>query len=125
LAVEIKKDKKVILFTERVPGSGGSPGPHRSAVGEQRAVGSQQRGQARRLAHSRHHVPRRQQQQHPAQVIGISPSVADPGLLSRILIFTHSGSRIQKQQQKRGVQKICCQTFFCSHKFHKIKIFIF
>ncbi len=39
-------------------------------------------------------------------------SVADPGYLSRILIFTHPGSRIsdpgsriQKQQQKRGVVK--------------------
>jgi hypothetical protein len=39
-------------------------------------------------------------------------SVADPGCLSRILIFTHPGSRIpdlgsriQKQQQKTGVKK--------------------
>ncbi len=39
---------------------------------------------------------------------------------SRILIFTHSGSRIQKQQQNRGVKKISCHNFFCSHKFHKI-----
>jgi len=32
------------------------------------------------------------------------------------------GSRIPdpKQQQKRGVKKNCCHTFFCSHKFHKI-----
>jgi hypothetical protein len=29
------------------------------------------------------------------------------------------GSRMQKQQQKRGVKKNCCQTLFCSHKFHK------
>ncbi len=44
---------------------------------------------------------------------------------SRILIFTHPGSRIQKRQQKRG-EKICCHTFFCSHKFHKIaNYFIF
>ncbi len=44
------------------------------------------------------------------------PSVADPGCLSRI----------QKQQQKRGVKKICCQTFFCTHKFHEIEnYFIF
>ncbi len=42
---------------------------------------------------------------------------------SRILIFTHPGSRIQKQQQKREVKfrkKISCYTFLCSHKFHKI-----
>ncbi len=31
-------------------------------------------------------------------------SVTDPGCLSRILIFTHPGSRIQKQEQKRGVK---------------------
>ncbi len=36
------------------------------------------------------------------------------------------GSRIQKQQQKRGVKKICFHTFFRSHKFHKIEsYFIF
>jgi hypothetical protein len=39
---------------------------------------------------------------------------------SRILIFTHPGSRIQKQPQKREVKKISCHTFLCSHKFHKI-----
>ncbi len=39
----------------------------------------------------------------------------------RILIFTHPGSPIQKQQQKReGGKKISCHTFLCSHKFHKI-----
>jgi hypothetical protein len=49
-------------------------------------------------------------------------SVADPGCVSRILIFTHPGSRIQKQQQKRGVKKkFCCHTFLCSLKFHKIE----
>ncbi len=53
-------------------------------------------------------------------------SVADPRFLSRILIFTHPVSRIQKQEQKRGVKKISCHTFFCSHKFHKIvNYFIF
>jgi hypothetical protein len=48
----------------------------------------------------------------------------------RILIFTHHGSRIpdlgsriQKEQQKRGVKKNCCHTFFFSHKFHKIEIY--
>ncbi len=34
---------------------------------------------------------------------------------SRILIF------YQKQQQKRGVKKICYRTFYCSNKFHKIE----
>jgi hypothetical protein len=53
-----------------------------------------------------------------------APSVADPGCLSRIPvpIFSHPGSWIQKQQQKRGVKKkIFCHTFLCSHKFHKIE----
>jgi hypothetical protein len=57
-------------------------------------------------------------------VVSEKCSVADPGCLSRILIFVHPGSRIQKQQQKRGVKKICCPTFFCSHKFHKIENYI-
>jgi hypothetical protein len=51
-------------------------------------------------------------------------SVADPGDVypgSWILIFTHPGSRIQKQQQKRGAKKIWCHNFLCSHKFHKIE----
>jgi hypothetical protein len=53
-------------------------------------------------------------------------SVADLGCLSRILIFTHPRSRIQKQQQKRGVKKISCHPFFWSHTFHKIvNYFIF
>ncbi len=43
--------------------------------------------------------------------------VVYPG--SRILIFTHPGSRIQKQEQKRGVKKNFCHTFIGSHKFHK------
>ncbi len=44
---------------------------------------------------------------------------------SRILIFTPPGSRIpdpgSKNSHKRERwKKICCQNFFCSHKFHKI-----
>jgi hypothetical protein len=62
-------------------------------------------------------------------------SVADPGCLSQILdpdFFTRPGSlipdlrsRIQKQQQKRGVKKICCHIFFCRQKFPKLNYFIF
>ncbi len=42
---------------------------------------------------------------------------------SRILILTNPGSRIQKQQQKRGLKKnlLSYRTFFCSHKSHKIE----
>ncbi len=48
---------------------------------------------------------------------------------SRILIFTHPGSRIldlgsriQKQQQKRWVKKFVIILFF-NHKFHKIEYY--
>ncbi len=47
---------------------------------------------------------------------------------SRILIFTHPGSRISdpgsKNSNKRDRwQKISCNYFLCSHKFHKIDYF--
>ncbi len=55
-------------------------------------------------------------------------SVANPGCLSRILIFTHPGSRIPDPKiatKERGEKKIFSY-LFCSHKFHKIeKYFIF
>jgi hypothetical protein len=45
---------------------------------------------------------------------------------SRILIFVHPGFRIQKQQQRRGLKKISCPTFFWSRRYHKIEnYFIF
>jgi hypothetical protein len=40
---------------------------------------------------------------HLEKCRGSGMFIPDPG--SQILIFTHSGSRIQKQQQKRGVKK--------------------
>ncbi len=49
--------------------------------------------------------------------------MADPGCLSRILIFTNLGSRIPDPKtatKERGEKKICCHNFLCSHKFHKI-----
>ncbi len=56
--------------------------------------------------------------------------MADPGCLSRIpdpdfypSRIPDLGSRIQKQQQKRGVKKNCCHTFFCSYKFRKIEYY--
>ncbi len=47
---------------------------------------------------------------------------ADPGCLSRNLIFTHSGSRIldQKTATKERSEKKLLSYLFCSHKFHKI-----
>jgi hypothetical protein len=47
-------------------------------------------------------------------------SVEDPGCLSLVLISVHPRSRIQKQQQKRGMKKFCCPIFFCGQKYKKI-----
>ena len=56
-------------------------------------------------------------------------SVADPGSLSRILIFTHPGSRIRISDpasripdpktaaKERGEKKISCHTFFLVTNF--------
>jgi hypothetical protein len=53
-----------------------------------------------------------------------STSVVDPGYLSRILIFTHPGSRISNPGSKTATkdrgEKISCHNFLCSHKFYKI-----
>ena len=46
---------------------------------------------------------------------------------SRILIFSHLGSRIPDPKtatKERGEKKICCKTFFCCHKFHKIENYL-
>jgi hypothetical protein len=51
-------------------------------------------------------------------------SVADPGCLSRIPDLDFCPSRIQKQQQKRGVKTNLLSSFFCSHKNHKIVSYI-
>jgi hypothetical protein len=56
-----------------------------------------------------------------AYQITVSTSVADPGCLSRILIFTHPGSRIQKQQQKREVKKkLVVIPFYVATNFTKL-----
>jgi hypothetical protein len=43
---------------------------------------------------------------------------------SRILIFTHPGSRIQKQQQKRGVKKNVVIPFYVATNFTKLQIIL-
>ncbi len=55
---------------------------------------------------------------------------ADPGCLSRILIFTYPGSPISdpgsRIQNKREVwHKICCHTFFVATNSKKFKLFYF
>jgi hypothetical protein len=44
--------------------------------------------------------------------MGLDSSVADPGCLSRILIFIHPGSQIQQQQQKRKRKKFVVRYLF-------------
>ncbi len=44
---------------------------------------------------------------------------------SRIVIFTHPGSRIQKQQQNRGVKKFFARPYFVPKYFPKLKIIFF
>jgi hypothetical protein len=52
------------------------------------------------------------------QCCGSGMFIPDPDFyLSRI---SDPGSK----QQKRGVKKISCHTFFCNHKFHKIEHFL-
>ncbi len=48
-----------------------------------------------------------------------------PGSWFRPSRIPDIGSWIQKHQQKRGVKKNCCPTFFCSHKYHKIVNILF
>ncbi len=70
---------------------------------------------------------------HPSHQVPVPPSVADPGYLSRILIFTQPRARIsdpetqiQKQQQQRGVRKkIVVIHFFVATSFTKCKIILF
>ncbi len=55
------------------------------------------------------------------QIFTIFSSFADPGCLSRILIFTHPGSRISdpgsnNSNKRERWKKSRCQTFLCSHK---------
>jgi hypothetical protein len=54
------------------------------------------------------------------------PSVADPGCLSRILIFIHPGSRIQEQQKRKGKNLVVLPgTFFVATKSKIFNYFIF
>ncbi len=59
--------------------------------------------------------------------ISVMNSVADPGCLSRILIFTHP-SRIpdpKTAMKDIGEKKFVVIPLFWSHKFHKIELFYF
>ncbi len=45
-------------------------------------------------------------------------SVADPGCLSRILIFIYPGSN--NGTKRGGGKDVYCPTIFCSHKYQKV-----
>jgi hypothetical protein len=72
------------------------------------------------------------QQSYPGIAFYGTSSVADPGCLSRITdpdVYSSRipdlGSRIQKQQQKRGVKKLVVIPFFVALNFTKLKIILF
>jgi hypothetical protein len=65
------------------------------------------------------HPPRESEQ--AAEATGTVTSVADPGCLSRILIFTHPGSRISDP----GSKKFVVIPFFGVINFTKLNYFIF
>ncbi len=52
------------------------------------------------------------------QCCGSGMFIPDPG--SWFLPIPDPGSLIQKQEKREGWRKNCCNTFFWSHKFHKI-----
>ncbi len=59
----------------------------------------------------------------PASQAGTLPKELSRQLIAVLQIWDfYPRSRIldPKQQQKRGVKKISCHNFLCSHKFHKI-----
>jgi hypothetical protein len=60
--------------------------------------------------------------------VAIRCSVADPGCLSRILIFTHPGSRIPDPKtatKERGEKKLVVMPCFVATNFTKINIIFF
>ncbi len=66
--------------------------------------------------------------------IKVAFSVADPGCLSRILIFTHPGSRIpdpgsripdpKTAAKERGEKKLIVITFYVATNFTKLQIIL-
>ncbi len=56
----------------------------------------------------------------PRQNLAPDPKLDPDTSLSRILIFTDPGSRIQKQEQKRGVKKFVVIPFFVATNFTKL-----
>ncbi len=55
----------------------------------------------------------------------VTSSVADPGCLSRILIFIPPESRIQQQHQKRRGEKFVVLPFFVATNITKLKNLVF
>ncbi len=55
---------------------------------------------------------------YPSRIPDLGSRISDPG--SRI---PDLWSWLQQKQQKRKEGKISCPSFFCSRKYHKIKIY--
>ncbi len=74
-------------------------------------------GSLQELAETENNIPERLIWGYLVDLLQVPPlviSVADPGCLSRI----------QKQQQKIGVKKNCCHTFYVATNFTKFKIIL-
>jgi hypothetical protein len=76
-----------------------------------------------RVRHQPRHVA------HPGQPRGQTPEIISVLRIRDVYPDFYSsripdlGSRIQKQQQKRGVEKNVLSYLFCSHKFYKIEYY--
>ncbi len=58
------------------------------------------------------------------EFLRVNISFADPGCISWFLSILDLGSRIQKQQQKRGLTKNLLSYLFCCHKYHNIENYL-
>jgi hypothetical protein len=81
-------------------------------------------GMVKHVIQTPHHITIEEDEVPVPILISMVISVADPGCLSRILIFIHLGSRVQQEQQKkRRGDKLVLLTYFCNHKYYKTENF--
>ncbi len=82
-------------------------------------------GMVKHVIQTPHHITIEEDEVPVPILISMVISVADPGCLSRILIFFHLGSRVQQEQQKkRRGEKFVLLTYFCSHKYCKTENYL-
>jgi hypothetical protein len=77
-------------------------------------------GMVKHVIQTPHHITIEEDEVPVPILISKVISVADPGCLSRILIFIHLGSRVQQEQQKkRRENKLVLLPYYCSHRNDK------